>query len=700
MNRYFLQYDETDCGAAALATVLSILKNKVSLYEVKNRMYKNAYGSSIQDVIDSAKIFDIDAEGLIGTLEELMVGIKDKEIGYPFIAHVEKTNGQMHFIVVRNIRKNKVLVFDPGIGKYHISLEEFNNSWTGNIISFNDSSQEKKIYAKLSLKDSLELIKPYRAKLVGISLLILLISLMSTLGAKSYQIIIDNFAQTQSKEVVLLKTISVSRDNFFLGLIIFYILKNAVTLSTSILLNITDIGFQKHLRKNFFVKFFSLNVPFIESKKSGDSLTRINDLENIGSFYSKIVTKFFSDFIMIFVGGVALISISFRLTIIVFFIVLLYCLASIVIIPRFHNKQRELMEYDANVVSNFSEDIKLIELIKNQQMEQNFLDKLTVISNKFIHSKKSFGVLEIIFRFITNNIQEIGMLTVLWVGIIQISNNVLTLGELIAFESIMGLFIAPIVNIISMQKDYQQFIVSYERVLEYEKNESEKYVSISSLLNIDKIVANNLSFKYGSKGVIQNLNFEINKADRIFVEGPNGSGKSTLFKLLTKINTEYIGSLRINGKEISELAVNEVRNNIEYTPSNCTVFSGSLYDNLMGNDINPENEQLLKELIDSRIINQLISNLGEGLNSIILEDGANLSEGQKQTISFCRTLLSNKSVLIFDESTSQIDRETEKQLLEFLFSKMGHATLIFTDHNEYVRKLYKCRLIIGRPICC
>lgn len=477
-----------------------------------------------------------------------------------------------------------------------------------------------------------------------------------------------------------------------MGLIIFYIIKNTVGLYTSILLNSTDIDFQKHLRKTFFVKFFSLNVPFIESKKSGDSLTRINDLENIGSFYSKIVTKFFSDFIMIFVGGVALISISFRLTLIVFLIVLLYCLASIIIVPRFHKKQRELMEYDANVVSNFSEDIKLIELIKNQQMEQNLFDKLIVISNKFIHSKKSFGFLEIIFGFITNNIQEIGMLIVLWVGIIQISNNVLTLGELISFESIMGLFIAPIINMISMQKDYQQFIVSYERVLEYEKNESEKYISNSSRLNIDKIVANNLSFKYGSKRVIQNLSFEIDKADRIFVEGPNGSGKSTLFKLLTKINMEYTGSLRINGKEISELSVNEVRNNIEYTPSNCTVFSGSLYDNLMGNNITPENEQLLKELIDSRIISQLISNLGEGLDSIILEDRANLSEGQKQTISFCRTLLSNKSVLIFDESTSQIDRKTENKLLEFLFSKMRNATLIFTDHNEYVRK--RCKKII------
>ncbi len=80
--------------------------------------------------------------------------------------------------------------------------------------------------------------------------------------------------------------------------------------------------------------------------------------------------------------------------------------------------------------------------------------------------------------------------------------------------------------------------------------------------------------------MIQNLSFEIDKADRIFIEGPNGSGKSTLFKLLTKINMEYTGSLRIIGKEISELSVNEVRNNIEYTPSNCTVFSGSLYDNL------------------------------------------------------------------------------------------------------------------------
>lgn len=692
MNHYFLQYDETDCGAAALATVLSILKNKISLYEVKNRMYKNAYGSSIQDIIDSANLFDIDAEGLTGTLEELIVEIKNKEIRYPFIAHVEKSNGQMHFIVVRKIRNNKVFIFDPGIGKHYISIEEFNNSWTGNIISFNASKQEKKIYAKLSLRDSLELIKPYRAKLAGISFLILLISLMSTLGAKSYQIIIDNFTQAQSTEVILLKTVSVSRNTFFLGLIIFYVLKNALALSTSILLNSTDIDFQKHLRKSFFVKFFSLNVPFIESKKSGDSLTRINDLENIGNFYSKIVTKFFSDFIMIFVGGVALISISFKLTLIVFLIVLLYCLTSITIVPKFHKKQRELMEYDANVVSNFSEDIKLIELIKNQQMEQNFFDKLIIISNKFIHSKKKFGVLEIIFSFITNNIQEIGMLTVLWVGIVQISNNVITLGELIAFESIMGLFIAPIVNMMSMQKDYQQFIVSYERVLEYEKNESETYISDNSRLNIDNIVATNLSFKYGSKKIIQNLNFVIDKADKIFVEGPNGSGKSTLFKLLTKINREYTGSLKINGKEVSEFAVNEVRNKIEYTPSNCTVFSGSLYDNLMANNINPKSEQLLKELIDSRIISKLISDLGEGLDSIILEDGANLSEGQKQTISFCRTLLSNKSVLIFDESTSQIDRETENNLLEFLFSKMDKAILIFTDHNEYVRK--KCKKII------
>ncbi|NKD39827.1 peptidase domain-containing ABC transporter [Enterococcus casseliflavus] len=692
MNHYFLQYDETDCGAAALATVLSILKNKVSLYEVKNRIFKDAYGSSIQDIVDSANRFDVDAEGLTGTLDELILEIKSTTIRYPFIAHIEKTNGQMHFIVVRNIKKNKVFVFDPGIGKYHMSLEDFNKSWTGNIISFNDSKQEKKIYAKVSLKDSLQLVKPYRVKLMSISFLILIISLMSILGAKSYQIIIDNFTQAQTENVILLKSISVSRNTFFLGLIIFYLLKNVISLSISILLNSTDIDFQKHLRKNFFLNFFRLKIPFIESKKSGDSLTRVNDLENIGNFFSKIVTKFFSDIIMIFVGGIALISINFRLTLIVFIIVLFYCLASIIIVPRFNKKQRELLEYDANVVSDFSEDIKLIELIKNQQMEHNFFDKLVVTSDKFFHSKKMFGVLEIIFSFVTSNIQEIGMVTVLWVGIIQISNNILTLGELIAFESIMGLFITPIINMISMQKDYQQFIVSYERVLEYEKSDSEFYISETSRLDIDTIIAKKLSFKYGSKQVIQNLNFEIEQGDRIFVDGSNGSGKSTLFKLLTKLCMNYSGSLSINGQEVSELAVNEVRNNIEYTPSTCTVFSGNLYENLMGNNTNPDSEHFLKELIDSGIINNLLSDMGEGLNSIVLEDGANLSEGQKQTISFCRTLLSKKSVLIFDESTSQIDRETEKNLLDFLFSKRENCTLIFTDHNDYVRR--KCKKII------
>ncbi|WP_301405919.1 ABC transporter transmembrane domain-containing protein, partial [Enterococcus entomosocium] len=189
----------------------------------------------------------------------------------------------------------------PGIGKYHMSLEDFNKSWTGNIISFNDSKQEKKIYAKVSLKDSLQLVKPYRVKLMSISFLILIISLMSILGAKSYQIIIDNFTQAQTENVILLKSISVSRNTFFLGLIIFYLLKNVISLSISILLNSTDIDFQKHLRKNFFLNFFRLKIPFIESKKSGDSLTRVNDLENIGNFFSKIVTKFFSDIIMIFV---------------------------------------------------------------------------------------------------------------------------------------------------------------------------------------------------------------------------------------------------------------------------------------------------------------------------------------------------------------------------------------------------------------
>lgn len=688
MNKYFLQYDETDCGAAALATTLSILKNKISLFEVKNRINKTIYGSSIQDIIDAANLFDIKAEGLNGDIDELQTAIKNKEISFPFIAHIEKLDGMAHFVVVTKISRGKVFIFDPSSGKTIKSIVNFENSWTHNIIVFDSSQQKQKVYAKVSLDLLFQLIEPYKKKLTTVSILILLISLMSIIGAKSYQIIIDNFASVESSNVNLFRVVTLNKNSFFILLIVFYLFKNTLNYFTGLLLNDMDMISQKKLRKDFLVKFFSLQVPFINSKKSGDSLTRLGDLENISMFFSKILTKFLSDFIMILVGGIALLSINKQLFLIVMIIIGLYSVVAFIIIPKFKKKQRELMEYDANVMSKFSESISLIELIKTAQIEERFLSKLLETSDKFIKSRKAYGILENTFSFLVSNIQEIGMLIVLWVGINQISNNNLTLGELIAFESLMGLFITPIMNLFSLQKEYQQFIVSFERVLEYEKAKSETYGLSSSLSRYD-VVLDNLGFSYGNSTILAEVSFVIKEGEKIFIQGGNGSGKSTFFKLLDKINIEYKGSIKIGNKELNDFSVNDIRNIVEYTPSDYSVFSGTLYENIVtNNDDKQPNIQILNNLINSGILNNLLNSLGMGLDSLIYENGINLSEGQKQIISFCRTLVSNKKIMIFDEKTSHIDKETEEKLLNFAFDNFKETTFIFTSHNGDIRE--KC----------
>ena len=182
----FLQYDELDCAAAALSTVLSRFKNKVSLYEVKKRMNRGAFGSSIQDIIDTSKKFGIYAEGLQGDYEELTQAIKDKEVKFPFIAHITKEGGTSHFIVINNIFKNRIIIFDPSSGDKKLDAREFNDIWTGNIIAFDAKTQKFKVYAKTNVKDTLSLIYPYRRILYIASTLIFIVSTFSILSAKAY----------------------------------------------------------------------------------------------------------------------------------------------------------------------------------------------------------------------------------------------------------------------------------------------------------------------------------------------------------------------------------------------------------------------------------------------------------------------------------------------------------------------------------
>lgn len=293
------------------------------------------------------------------------------------------------------------------------------------------------------------------------------------------------------------------------------------------------------------------------------------------------------------------------------------------------------------------------------------------------------NLLENQFNFITTNIKELGMLLITWFGIGLIQSNRLSLGNMIVFQNLTGMFLSSIASLFILQKEHQQFVVSFERLLEYKEVESENYGQ-NQQLDSYNIKIDNLTFSYGSKNLINNLSVQFNEGDKIFIKGPNGSGKSTFAKILIKLIDNYQGEIYLDGKNYQKLSVDTIRNTIGYSSTENKVFSGSLYDNLFVNGNSSDQTKLFNKMVRSGIFENLLKNLDYGFETSIYENGSNLSEGQKQIISFCRTILSSRKILIFDEGFSNIDSDTENKLLKFMFENLKDNILLFIDHGNKV----------------
>lgn len=525
---------------------------------------------------------------------------------------------------------------------------------------------------------------PYRRVLYVASTLIFGVSVFSIISAKAYQVIIDNFIHIgNNNSITVFNSILIEKNIFFSMLVGFYFFKNIISYITSNLLTKIDIKIQLLLQNEFFEKFISLPSQFIKSKKVGDSLTRPDDINSLSGFISKVITTFLSDIIMIIVIGTTLINIRVDLFLIVVIICLLYLITCLYMIPKFSQKQRETMEYEARVITKFSESIDIFELIKVQILEKNYLQKLSIATKKLMDIRRVANLLENQFNFITTNIKELGMLLITWFGIGLIQSNRLSLGNMIVFQNLTGMFLSSIASLFILQKEHQQFVVSFERLLEYKEVESENYGQ-NQQLDSYNIKIDNLTFSYGSKNLINNLSVQFNEGDKIFIKGPNGSGKSTFAKILIKLIDNYQGEIYLDGKNYQKLSVDTIRNTIGYSSTENKVFSGSLYDNLFVNGNSSDQTKLFNKMVRSGIFENLLKNLDYGFETSIYENGSNLSEGQKQIISFCRTILSRRKILIFDEGFSNIDSDTENKLLKFMFENLKDNILLFIDHGNKV----------------
>lgn len=688
-----------DCGAACLATIFKIYHSDIALQVISEKLQVDCGGASIYGLIKVAKEYGLLGEALEGTFEELLIEVENRNVTFPIIAHVIKDEILEHYVVIKSINEKKCKIFDPAVGDIEYEIEEFQKIWNGYIITFEkmDSFQcheNKKHY----LKKCIQFMKPLRPWIIGIFILSVLISVLSITGAYAYQYIVDYYILDKIPTISsnkyahitdgLMELILNNPGKFFLLLLSLYLFQGIVNFVKELCSTYYTKHIAEKLAEPFYIKLISLPTSFFQNKKTGEIISRFQDIENTKKFLSEDVVGGFIDLFMAIIGGFALVQISKILFSIVCITLLVYFIVVILFLNPIKRTSEKVMDSYSEMMGVFKENIDSIEIIKTHGLEQEKTKNILKKNQKFINVNFQGNILWNKLSILIALIEQVGMLFNLWIGARLIFNNSISLGEFLAFESLTYYFTEPLKNIVILQMEIQKWIVSLQRVNDIIEATSENdiYRKESVAINVCDIKLEHVSFAYGYReNTLTDINLWIKSGEKIAITGKSGSGKSSLAKLINAFYYTDEGKILIDGTDIKEIDVQYLRSHIMYIPQSIKLFSGTLKDNLLLNS-NMDKVQFEK-VIKGCFIDEIIKDTELGIHSIIGEEGKNLSGGQRQRIAIAQALLKNPDVMIFDESTNQLDDETERSIIDFILKEYVDCTCIFISHNKNIWNL-------------
>ncbi len=256
---------------------------------------------------------------------------------------------------------------------------------------------------------------------------------------------------------------------------------------------------------------------------------------------------------------------------------------------------------------------------------------------------------------------------------------------LVAFQMFTSRLSEPVLRLVGLWQEFQQADIAVKRLGDVMNAPAEPMTLIPTRANINQatnITVDSLGFKYADElpWLYQNLSFNIQAGHCVLVMGPSGCGKSTLAKLLLGFYRPQEGTIKLNGQDISYLAANELRNHFGVVPQETTLFSGTIYDNLILANPHASFEQII-QACQLAEIHETIEKLPKGYQTTVGEHGTGLSGGQKQRIAIARALLKQPKVLIFDEAVSNLDQQTAEHFAQRVNKLKGKVTILFITHQ-------------------
>jgi len=677
-----LQMEAAECGAAALAIVLAYWGRYIPLEELRYECGVSRDGSKASNVLKAARRYGLQAKGFKKEPEDL------KTMPLPAIVFWNFN----HFVVLEGFHRNKVYINDPASGPRKISYDEFDQSFTGVVLTFEKEASFKKggkppsvitAFKKRLLADSASATALSYVVLAGLFLVI-------------PGVVIPVFSRLFIDHVLIDGRIDWVRT-ILTGMAITMVFRGILEWLQQYYLLRFESKLAITMASRFFWHILRLPISYFSQRFSGEIATRVAINDTISSLISgRLAITIVHLFTMVFYASV-MFSYDVRLTVISLCMVGINILALTYVSRIREDGSRKLIQDMGRLHGVTMGGLQGIETLKATGSESDFFAKWAGYEAKTINARQDLQVPTTYLDAVPTLLMTINTAIILTVGSLQVMDGALTMGMLTAYQSLMASFMKPVNSLVALGSSIQAIKGDMGRVDdvlinpvdenisrdEKKKESGEKPKGAAKLQGYVEL--KNVSFGYNrlEPPLIENLSLTIKPGQRIAFVGMSGSGKSTIAKLISGIYSPWEGEILFDGKPSQEIDRACLNSSIAGVDQDIFLFEGSIADNLSIWDKTISEKQLTHAGKDAMIHNDIISREG-GYDNIISEGGTNFSGGQRQRLEIARALVQDPSILILDEATSALDPQTEKAIDENL-RKRGCTCIIVAHRLSTIR---------------
>lgn len=670
--RYCLvkQQDETDCGAACIATIAKYYGKRIAISKIRNIAGTDTKGTSGKGIIKAANTFGFSCKALISKDKQLK-----SDLPFPIIAHINR-DGLEHYIVVYKIKHKKVLIADPADSLCWIENELFYKWWSGVFFfiapnqSFERTNDDKTFFQRFWY-----LLQQNKTLAIEVFAASFVLTVLGILGAFYFRYLIDDVIYSYLSQAL----ISVS-----ITYLIVLIFQSLLGFARNNLIIFLSNKMDATLTLEYFNHILHLPLDFFMKRKTGEILSRLGDIGTIKNALSSMTIGVILDCVMLVFGGIVLFTFSSALVGIAIIPVILSASLVLIFSKKFKRLIYSRSVIEAEKYSHFVEMINGIATVKALSTENDSYDKAELKILESVSKDFSLSNLGNFQSTLQGFLSQAGNLAVYWYGSYLIMQGKLSLGELISFVTLLGFFLGPLSRLITLQPQLQELSVASKRLGEILDLPEEDSLNngLFRLSDTDgNICINNLTFSYGTRGnTLENISLEIKAGQRVAFVGPSGSGKTTLIKLLLKFYKPDSGDILLDEKSIRDINTASYRSFFGYVPQEILLFSGTIEENIAWGNYDVSAEDIFQAAKDAEALD-FISKLNDRFSTKIGERGASLSGGERQRIALARTLLRKPKILVLDEATSSLDSISEAAIMKTIDNIEEGMTTIIVAHR-------------------